>query len=77
MSETEKMNTDHQVAVLALVNLAAEAAKKCVTWIEPVLSPVLTFAQIAVAIVTIVWIWQRVKGAKLDNKLKKKELDKK
>lgn len=76
MSETEKMNIDHQVAVLALVNLAAEAAKKFITWIEPVLSPVLTFAQIIVAAVTIIWIWQRVKGARLDNKLKKKELDK-
>lgn len=77
MSENEKMNTDHQVAVLALVNLVAEAAKKFVTWVEPVLNPALTIAQIVVAVVTIVWIWQRVKGAKLDNKLKQKELEKK
>jgi hypothetical protein len=77
MSENEKMNIDHQVAVLALVNLGAEAVNKFFTWFAPVLSPMLTLAQIVVATVTIVWVWQRVKGARLDNKLKQKELDKK
>ena len=76
MSENEKMNIDHQVAVLALVNLAAEAVKKVILWIEPVLGPVLTTGQIVIAVLTIVWLWQRVKGVKLDNKIKQKELDK-
>jgi hypothetical protein len=76
MSENEKMNIDHQVAVLALVNLAAEAVKKVILWIEPVLGPVLTTGQIVIAVLTIVWLWQRVKGVKLDNKMKQKELDK-
>ena len=75
MSENEKMNTDHQVAVLALVNIAVEAVKKVVLWIEPVLGPVLTIGQIVIAAVTIIWIWQRVKGVKLDNKIKQRELD--
>lgn len=77
MTENEKMNTDHQVAVLALVNLAAEAVKKVILWMEPVLGPVLTTGQIVIAVLTVIWIWQRVKGVKLDNKLKQKELDKK
>lgn len=77
MNETEKMNIDHQVAVLALVNLAAEAVKKVILWIEPVLGPVLTTGQIVIAVLTIFWLWQRVKGVKLDNKIKQKELDKK
>jgi len=77
MSENEKMNIDHRVVVLALVNVAAEAVTKFFTGVAPVLGPILTFAQIVVATVTIVWIWQRVKGARLDNKLKKKALDSK
>lgn len=77
MSNEQHMNTDHHVAVLALVNLAAEAVKKIFLWLAPVLGPVLTLGQIVIAVVTVIWIWQRVKGVKLDNKRKQNELDKK
>lgn len=77
MKMFSKMNVDNQVAVLAFLNLSADAVRKIGTWLEPVLSPLLTVMQIVIAVATVVWILQRVKGVKLDNKIKQKELDKK
>lgn len=77
MSENEKMNIDQKVAAFALINLAAEAVKKTMSYLEPILNPILVICQILVAVGTAIWIYQRIKGVKLDNKRKQQELDEK
>lgn len=72
-------NLPHEFQALAFisVNTSLEVAKKVIVSIEPVLSPVLTIFQIAIAAVTVLWIWRRARGAKLENQKAEKELESK
>jgi uncharacterized membrane protein YciS (DUF1049 family) len=44
--------------------------------VEPVIAPLISLGQLGIAIATIVWICVRVRGVRLDNKIKEKELKK-
>lgn len=67
---------ENQFAILVVLNASAAGVRQLVEWLQPVLTPILTLGQIAIAAATVVWIWQRVKGQRLDNRIKQKELDK-
>lgn len=54
-------------AVLAL--MGAQYALSGAKSIIATLGPILTAAQIGVAIVTIIWIWRRAQGQHLANKI--------
>jgi hypothetical protein len=62
-------NLTHEYQALAILsaNTILELVKKAVVAIEPLLGPILVMGQIGVAVVTVVWIWRRAKGAKLEN----------
>lgn len=69
-------NADGKVLALVSGNtglsLAKDALDVVVPWLQPMLSATLTVAQIAVAIVTVVWIWRRAQGVKQENERKAK-----
>jgi hypothetical protein len=72
-----KMNvTDKVIAGMVAVNGLVAGIRGIVTAIEPLLGPLVSVGQIGIAAATIVWIVFRVKGVRLDNKLKEKELKK-
>lgn len=70
------MREEHQVIGMLSASQLLGAVKSFMAAIEPLLGPIFTLTQIIVAIVTIVWIVRKMKGTKLDNERKQKELDK-
>jgi hypothetical protein len=68
------LSHEHQAFSLMAVNIALPAVKWVISAIEPFLSPLLTLAQIVIAVLTAVWIWRRAKGARLDNQIKERDL---
>jgi uncharacterized membrane protein len=73
----EHLPVEHQALAILTLNQILLALKWLVTHIEPVLGPLLVLVQIVVAVFTAVWIYRRATGAKIDNQIKQKELDKK
>lgn len=73
----KNLSLEHQALSLMAVNTALPAVKSMLTAVEPFLGPLLTLGQIVIAIFTAVWIWRRAKGAKLDNKIKERDLNEK
>jgi len=68
---------EHQMLALLSVNSAAGVVNKLITKLSPGLSDVLTLSQIAVAAVTILWIFRRAKTAKLHNQKLEKQANRK
>lgn len=65
-----------QAVMLLTTNGLLEAFQKVVTAVQPLLSPLLTLGQVVIALATIIWIFRRARGAKLDNRLKEIEIEK-
>jgi uncharacterized membrane protein YciS (DUF1049 family) len=65
---------DHKMAGAVAGNFIVELAAKALMKIEPALAPLLVVGQILVAVGTIVWIYFRIRGARLDNKIKEAQL---
>jgi uncharacterized membrane protein YciS (DUF1049 family) len=72
-----KMNLSDKamVALVATNGVVAWVQKICAA-VEPVIAPLISLGQLGIAIATIVWICVRVRGVRLDNKIKEKELKK-
>lgn len=72
-----KMNfSDKAIAAMVAANGVVAGVREIINAVEPVLGPLISIGQLGIAVATIVWIFVRVKGARLDNKLKEKELKK-
>lgn len=72
-----KMNlSDKTMIALVAANGFVAGVQKVVAAVQPWLAPLISLAQFAIAVATVVWIFYRIKGARLDNKLKEKELKK-
>lgn len=71
------LSDEHQFMAMLIINGAAEAFAKILKMVEPTLQPLLIVGQIVIAVFTAKWIWQRARGAKLDNRLKEIEINKK
>ena len=69
-------NLPHEFQALAILsaNTILAGIKHVIIAVEPVLNPLLIALQIVIAVITIVWIWRRAKGAKLDNQQKERDL---
>jgi len=71
----KNLSPEFQALGLLSANTIAEAIKHALAAIEPMLNPILVMLQIGIAAVTIIWIWRRAKGAKLDNEKAERDLD--
>lgn len=72
-----KMNfSDKVIAAMVATNGLVAGVREIISAVEPVLGPLISVGQFGIAVATIIWIFVRVKGARLDNKLKEKELKK-
>jgi hypothetical protein len=65
---------EHHLLALFSVNMILELIKKLVVAVEPLLSPLLIMVQIAVAVGTLIWIFRKARGAKLENEQKERDL---
>lgn len=61
---------------LVTANGIVAGIQKAVAAIEPVVAPLISVGQFLIAVATLIWIIYRIKGVRLDNKLKEKELKK-
>jgi len=68
---------DNAAIVLLAANSLASGFKNVVDLVAPALAAVLILTQIVVALVTVVWIWRRAAGAKLENNAAKRRGNKK
>lgn len=68
--------SDKTMIALVAANGVVAAVKKAVEVVEPVIAPLISVGQLLIAVATLVWIIYRIKGVRLDNKLKQKELEK-
>lgn len=68
-----------EIPALALVsaNSMLAGAQWVLKAVEPVLASLVTLAQVVIGVLTIIWIVQRVKGIKIENKIKALELKEK
>lgn len=72
----KNLPVEHQALAILSFNTALNGAKWLIVHVEPVLNPLLVVVQIVIGVFTAIWIYRRSTGAKLDNKIKQKELDK-
>ncbi len=56
-------------------NFIVDLVAKGLGHIEPALAPILLVGQILVAIATVAWIYFKIRGQRLENAIKQKELD--
>lgn len=72
-----KMNfSDKTMIAVVTANGIAAGIQKVVSTVEPAIAPLISVGQLIIVIATVVWIIVRIKGVRLDNKLKEKELNK-
>lgn len=72
----KNLSTEHQAVALVTLNGVLDLMVRGLKAVEPVLGPLLTVGQIVIAVFTAIWIYNRVRGAKLDNKIKELEIAK-
>lgn len=64
---------DHGVGILAAANLAFSNVQQFLSSMAPMLNTMLTIGQVAVAAVTVYYIWRKACAVRVPNKRKSKK----